>query len=349
MALTERGAQILRALLHEHILSAQPVGSMTLCERYEFDLSPATVRAVLSELEEEGYLTHPHTSAGRLPTDKGYRFYVDSLMEIQSLTLKEETHIREVYEGRLKELESVLLQTAHMLSALSHYSGFILAPKLDKSRLRQIQIVPLEGNKALVILVTQSGLVKHKMLELERRINAKTLERATRALNERLSGMLLSEVRENILQAIEEEETLAREVTETSRMLAREIFNLQEDELYLEGASNILTLPEFSDHSKMRGLFRMIEEKRLLSSILNEQMKKGGMRVLIGEETREDAMKEMSVVSSTYKAGERVMGVLGILGPRRMEYPKMMAFVEFVGDLVNQVLSRSGEIDRGGK
>jgi len=336
-----RKRKLLQAVIYHYVRTGKPVGSQVMVDKYNFGLSSATIRNALGELEKEGYLHQPHTSAGRVPTDKGYRFYVDSLLDVQALAAAEEAKIRKDYQARAKELENLMVSTSHMLSSLSHYTGMVLSPRLDKSLLRRLQLIPLGMNQILVVIVSQTGLIRHRVIALQREISSERLHQISDILNERLTGLPLAEVRTQILQHIEAIERESQETFSIARDVAREAFDLKsgEAELYVDGQENIFSFPELNDYSQMSGLLRLIEEKNLLASVMERAMKSEGLSVKIGAENRQPAMRGVSLVSSTYKMGESTVGALAILGPRRMEYGRMMSLVEGVARVVNQLLS----------
>ena len=332
----ERRKKILQVVIHHFIKTGRPVGSNVLTEDYKFDLSPATIRNLMSELEEDGYLTHPHTSAGRIPTDKGYRTYVDSLMELQRLAIEEERRVRQEYNNRIREMEEVLLQTSRVLSSLSQFSGFVMTPKVEVNQLQYIELLPISENRVLVVLVTHSGMVKHKIIEAN--LPREKLVELSNLLNDKLRGLTLLEAKQRIVREIEESQRVEKEILNLARNLSSEIFNIEED-IYIEGTSKVLTLPEFHDYEPMRCLLRLNDDKDLLMHVLDEDSRGDGVRVLIGSESSCEEFRNLSIVSSVYKDGENPVGVLGIVGPKRMEYPKMMALVSAVSKMVNKMLS----------
>lgn len=340
--LENRKRKLLQAVIYQYVRTAKPVGSHVIVDKFNFGLSSATVRNLLADLEKEGYLVQPHTSAGRIPTDKGYRFYVDSLMEIQALASAEEEKIRKEYAVRTKELEGLMVSTSRMLSAMSHYTGMVLSPRMDKTLLRHLQLVPLGGQQVLVVVVSKTGLIRHRVVELSRPIPASQLGAISSVLNERLGGLPLSEVRTQILDHIEAAEREQSETFDIAKELAREAFDLRspEPELYVEGKENILSFPDFGDYQQLSNLLRVVEQKNLLAAVLETAMKKDGLSVKIGSENKRPELRNVSLVSSTYKVGDNTVGILGILGPRHMEYGRMIALVEGVTKMVNQMLSR---------
>jgi heat-inducible transcriptional repressor len=337
-----RKRKLLQAAIYHYVRTGKPVGSHVIVDKYNFGMSSATVRNLLADLEKEGYLTQPHTSAGRIPTDKGYRFYVDSLLEVQTLASGEEEKIRREYSVRNKELDDLMISTSHMLSSLSHYTGLVLSPRLDKSLLRRLQLIALGGNQILVVVVSQSGMIRHRVVTVRHALSPERLSAVSNILNERLAGQPLSEVRTQLLHHFEAAEHEQREAFATARDVMREAFDLRstEGDVYVDGRENIFSFPGLDDFSQLTGLLKVIEQKNFLASVLEKAMKKDGLSVKIGAENTRPELRGVSLVSSTYKMGDDTVGVLGIMGPRRMEYGRMIALVEGVTKIVNQVLSK---------
>jgi len=351
--LSERKQKILQILIHHYISTAQPVGSKTVAENYRLGLSPATIRNCLAELEEEGYLTHPYTSAGRIPTDKGYRLYVDNLIEAQRLVIEEEGRIRHEYYQHIRKLEDILNYTSYLLAHLSHYTGFVFSPKWGKSVLQSLHFLSVGKRKILVTLTTRSGMVKHSLFESENEVNEEKLRHLTQILSRRFSGLPLSELKEKIYQKVEEVEREHLELMELAKKLLRELFIPQErGEVYFEGLDNILTLPEFKDSEKLNNLFKFVEEKTLFSRWLEREFGLIGrkkipeekkIKVSIGSENPFLEIQDCSLVTSVYQMDKQPVGILGVLGPKRMEYSRMIALVGFISQLVDKVLNKSFE------
>ncbi len=337
-----RKRRLLQAVIYHYVRTGKPVGSHVIVDKYNFGMSSATVRNLLSELEKEGYLLQPHTSAGRTPTDKGYRFYVDSLLEVQTLASSEEDRIRKDYLERTKELEELMISTSHMLSSLSHYTGMVLSPRLDRSLLRRLQLIPLGSKQILVVVVSQTGLIRHRVVSLGKAIDPIRLSSISDSLNQRLNGLPLSEVRTQILHHIEAAEQEQHEAFSLAKDVMRDAFDLSTDEnhLYVEGRENIFSFPDLDDYGQVTGLLKIIEQKNLLATVLERAMKKEGLSVKIGAENKHPELRGVSLVSSTYKMGDNTVGVLGIMGPRRMEYGRMISLVEGVTRIMNQLLAK---------
>ncbi|MCK9582113.1 MAG: heat-inducible transcriptional repressor HrcA [Endomicrobiales bacterium] len=338
--LEDRKRKVLQAVIHQYIKTAKPVGSKVLIEEHGFDLSPATIRNIMADLENAGYLSHPHTSAGRIPTDKGYRLYVDSLFELQKLVISEKERITKGYHGKVKELQDVLMQTSHVLSGLSKYYGFVLAPKNEVNCLKHIELIPISDSQLLAIMVTDTGIVKHHIVNSI--VNREKIAYVNKLLNKKMCGMSMAEAKKNIAYKIAEAEQEHKEVLMLAKNIGKDIFDLDE-ELYIDGALNILSLPEFRDYEPMRCLLKIGDEKKILSQAVGKDFLKDGVNVLIGAETECKELANFSVISAVYKDGEKPLGVLGIVGPKRMEYAKMMSIVGTVTEIVNKMLGKMGE------
>lgn len=334
--LEERKKKILQIVVHNYIQTARPVGSKIICENYNLKISPATVRNILADLEEEGYLTHPYTSAGRLPTDKGYRFYVDSLSKTSPLSASEEMQLYERYKRHNYELEEMLWQTSRLLSAVSRYTGFVLSIQSKKMIFKHLKLIPLENKKILAVFISQSGLIKHRLLQLPFSISAKKLKKMCKILNTKMIGFTIEEVKEKIIDKIKGEKIKYREFLELAEELSKQIFEVKE-EIYLEGISNIL---EFTNnYGGAKTIFKLIEEKKMLSYLLEgEFSQEGKVKVIIGEENCYPEMNDWSVVGSIYRVSDCPVGLLGVIGPKRMEYSRIIAVVECISKLVNKLL-----------
>lgn len=340
--LKERKNKVLQAIIHQYIKTAKPVGSHTITHSYGFEFSPATIRNLMAELEDDGYLTHPHTSAGRVPTDKGYRNYVDSLIELQKMVVEEVDNAQQEYDNRMKALHDVLTETSRVLSALSHFTGFVVTPKRDTNLLKYIELIQISPEMMMVIFVTHTGLVQHKVVEVT--VPREKLTKLNKLLNEKLHDITLSNVQQQIFKILDDFEREQTEIVNLARNLSRQMFNLEE-EIYFEGTRNVLELPEFHDYESMRCILNLNEDKARMIQMLHEHISQDEVSVLIGSETSCDNLKQLSVVGTIYKDGDRPVGILGIIGPKRMEYPRMMALVSAVSKVVNKLLARGGSVD----
>ncbi len=338
--LGERGRQVLQAVIFEYIVTAEPVGSRQVAKKYALGLSPATIRNTMSDLEEMGYLAQPHTSAGRVPTDKAYRFYVDTLMGGAPVGRSEALQLQRQVAGARSEIDDLMESTSAQLSALSHYAAVILAPPLSQTRLERIDLIPVDRDRALVVLATETGWGTSRILTLEESVSPAELAEVARVLTERYGGLSFQEIRARLSDA-----ALAADVDRIARLsasLARKAFaSLWDRNLYYSGATNILDQPEFADITTMKAILRAFEEKRQLIELLTARASApDGVQVVIGSEMPYQEMQETSLVAASYKYGDRVLGVLGVVGPRRMPYAKIVPLVDYTARLVSRRLTR---------
>jgi heat-inducible transcriptional repressor len=333
-----RKEKILQAVIHLFIKTGKPVGSSTILEAFRLNLSPASIRNVLADLEKEGFLTHPHTSAGRVPTDRGYRFYVDSIVHIQKLAAEEEMRIRSEYSRRMKEVEDLMMSTTRILSALSHCTGFVLSPKLDEEKLRRIELVPIDSTHIMGVLVSQNGMVRNHMMMVSEPPSDEDLRAASRFLTEKLAGLNFHDAQSRLLSELNKFHDHVSQRQDFFQLLSRQLFDEGEKKgLYVEGTSNMLNFPELRDYECMRNFAQLVDEKEELGQVLTRKIGEGGLKIQIGKEAA-PSLKDFSVVSTSYRAKGRPVGILGILGPKRMEYERMIAIVNSVASLVTGAL-----------
>lgn len=338
--LKERKSRVLHAVIHEYIKTGKPVGSSSLEKGYNFNLSPATLRSLMAELEKDGFLTHPHTSAGRIPTDAGYRAYVDSLIELQRLAVEEEERIKKEYEKKTKEIDSLLSQTSKILSGLSNYTGFVMAPKAKNNEIRNIELIQLSGEQILVVLLTKTGLVRHKMINLS--IDSEDLYELKNFLNTKLRGISLEEASKRVIVEVQKYQSKQQDMFKLAGYISNVIDSIQDD-IYMNGASNVLAIPDFNDFESARCLMNLNEHKDRLIDIIGKDLDISSIKVQIGGEGNSAELKDLSVITTSYSDGNKTIGVLGIIGPKRMEYDKMMALVNSVSKIVNGFLLKMGE------
>lgn len=355
--LEERKRKVLQFVIHEYIRTSTPVGSNSIATISSLGLSPATIRNVLSELEKEELISHPHTSAGRIPTDKGYRHYVDSLVDLQRLAIQEETRIHSEYEARIREIEDLLLQTSKVLSNLSHYSGFVVAPKWERHIFSHMELVPVSDHRLLCAMISESGLAKHFIINTHTDLPRESLRKIVRMINQSFHGFTLQEVKLQIVERLEHLQEETKDILILAKEIGQEIkrFSSNENELYFDGASNILSLPDFTNPNEFQNLFKIVEEKQILSDLVESDLAEGRSRrpkinknlpsksrsrvkVRIGSENTNSALQNLSVISTTYQLSDKTVGVLGILGPKRMEYSKMISLVDYVSQTVNKFI-----------
>ena len=347
--LEERQRQVLVAVICNYIATAEPVGSRTIARKYGFGLSPATIRNIMADLEEFGFLAQPHTSAGRIPTDKGFRFYVDHLTQMQrSLEEVDSSHIEEMLHSET-EVVNLMKKTTDLLSKLSQQAGLVLTPNLKNTICRHIDFIKLNNSQSLVIFISESGLVHKRVIQLDDEISQDTLDKMSRLITTELMGLSLAQIRAKLLDMMRHEKTQFDQLFANAVKLSQLFFSDETDdsELYVGGTVNMINQPEFADVEKMRGLFRAFEEKRLLIHILDKCLDDGdgeSAKVIIGEESTIEDIRDLSLVLSSYKYGDHALGIIGIIGPKRMNYTQVIPIVEYTASTLSRLLTERMEL-----
>ncbi len=350
----QRKRHLLQWIVHYYIKTSKTVSSGLIAEEAGLDLSSATIRSILQELEEEGYLAQPHTSAGREPTDRGYRFFVDYLSDVQRLASEEKGRIEEQYQNRMSELDGLLTETSRLLSKMSHSAGIVLSPQSKKQTIKRLDLIPLGGRNVLGVLVTESGMVRHWSLQLGFAPTTRQITLLNNFLNAEIQGVALDKVAAIVSGKLGQMEKEFQEMAGLASELLREVGLVAAPEsLYVEGAENILSqADQFGDLREVQALMRVIGEKDRLAGVLEQEIKEARLdkmparvRVRIGEEAGLPELKSASLVTHVYRHNERVVGVLGILGSKRMEYSRMMGLVDYIGRLVESRLQEWDEED----
>jgi len=336
----DRAREVLKSLIHLHIVTGEPVGSASLARALNHAMSPATLRNIMADLEKRGYLDHPHTSAGRVPTDEGYRVYVNSLMQRESLPAEDAAAVDSSLRADGTPAR-VLEKASHILSQMSRSIGFVLAPESGASRFMHIDLVRLPPPRILVVMVSHSGLVTNRVIEVEEHLSQDELQACANYLNIHFAGMPLSAIRARLLKLMGEEKALYDSLLKKVASVAERAFEVPDTSaggVYLDGTANILEQPEFDDVSRMRELFKTFEEKSRLVTILNACISGDGIRITIGHENRDPSLHSLAVVSAGYPLlGDDALG-LGVLGSTRMEYARVVALVDHVARAVRRTL-----------
>lgn len=339
--LSERDHQILQAIVTDYIASAEPVGSRTIARKYGLNLSPASVRNVMADLEEAGYLSQPHTSAGRIPTDKGFRFYVDAL-DVRPLSRQEQERIRSQYHVPPGDSTEVMRETSRILSSVSSLAGLVVAPRFDAVRFRHIEFVKLRGRDILVILVSETGAVHNKLILADEELTQDRLHEIANYLNSILAGLTLHEAKERLLAEMRADKALYDRLLAQAQALARRALagagGPGDAEVFIEGKLSIVEQPEFASIEKMKAIFKAFEEKSLLVKLIDKSVQAKGIQIFIGRENEYDEMAGCSVVLSHYSVGDRTIGTLGVIGPTRMNYSRVIPVVEYTAHLVSRFL-----------
>lgn len=335
--LTEREKQILANLIDHYISTAGPVGSRAIANKFSMGLSSATIRNTLQDLEEFGLVEQPHTSAGRIPTDSGYRVYVDSLLKPEALTEEEKQLIRNGIIAEGSGIKEVLGQTARILSKITSQLGLTMAPKFEVGVLRDIRLIPVAEGRLMVVVVVESGLARTLILEVAADLSESAISRVEKVLNERLRGLTLSEIRDTVgarLADFEGYGRLIKVVVDSRDKIWREDPSA---ELMVTGADNLLAMPEFEDRNRLSALLKVVEEGKVLSDFIS-QVQDEGLIITIGREHHIDEIVNCSLVTATYRVG-KISGSVGIIGPTRMPYRKAVSIVEYTARSITDLLA----------
>ncbi len=337
----DRKMGILRAIIDDYIDTAEPIGSRTIARKHELGLSSATIRNEMADLEEMGYLAQPHTSAGRVPSDKGYRLYVDKLMGVKDLTVDEIESIKNAMDIKINELSQLIKQASQIMSKITRYTSMAVTQEMKKSILKAIQVVPIESGKALVIVVTNAGTVKNVIVKISERVLPDFLIKASNILNERLNNLTIEQINLPVIREIENEMGSSSEILiPILNGVAECISQIDNSEVYLNGTTNIFDYPEFRDVSKAKEFLHVLDAKEILHKILSRTDESNKISIHIGTENELDVIKECSLVTATYSLGDRIIGTIGIIGPTRMEYPKVISSMNFIRDKINQEICK---------
>lgn len=342
-ALNERARYLLRTIVQKHIRDGQPVGSRTLTRDSGLGLSPATVRNVMADLEDLGYVRSPHTSAGRIPTDKGYRYFVDSLLTVQPFTLSD-------LEGRKIRLEvddggsdALVDSASNLLSVLTRLAGVVTLPRRTAESLRHVEFLPLSDRRVLAILVLNEHEVQNRVIHTDRDYGAEELQMVANYLNREFSGRDVENVRNSLLRRMQSDRERMNALMTSVIEVGSKVFtgNRDRDDSYVvAGQTNLMEFQELSNVEKLRSLFEAFTEKRDILHVLDQCLMADGVQIFIGEESGYQVFDGCSLVTSTYSVEGEVLGVLGVLGPTRMEYDRVIPIVDMTARLLGAALNQ---------
>ncbi len=340
MVLDERKQKVLQAVIRDYIFTAEPVGSRTIAKKYDLGVSSATIRNEMADLEELGYIEQPHTSAGRIPSELGYRYYVDCLMKRKRLSKDEQEAILTGYKTKVRDIATVLHVTNSILSNITRYTSLMTGPQFNRSCLRYVQLVPLDNAKALVIVVTDHDMVQTRMIDIPQTINDIDLQKISQVMNAKLQGLSLEDIKLTLIKEICFELSQYKHVFNPAMELIQETLTLNNQEkVYLAGILNILNQPEFKNINKVRTLLSLLEQEKVLKEILCDRpVSEDRIKVKIGGENRVEGLEECSTITATYRINNQVVGSVGIIGPTRMDYEKAVTIVEFMTQHLSQLL-----------
>lgn len=328
MELTERKKVILHTIIKTYLDTGEPVGSRTISKYTDLNLSSATIRNEMSDLEDMGYIMQPHTSAGRIPSDKGYRFYVDQLMEDKEREVEE---MKEILVEKADKMERLLRQVAKSLSVNTNYAAMISAPQYHRNKLKFLQLSRINENQILTVIVVEGNIIKNQIVDVSENLDDETLLKLNILLNTNLNGLTIEEINLGIISRMKEQAGIHSDFISDVIDAVAEAIKADEDlEIYTSGANNIFKYPELADQEKASEIITAFEETKQLSDIVYETLSNKnednkGIQIYIGEETPVQNMKDCSVVTATYELEEGIQGTIGIIGPKRMDYDKVVS------------------------
>lgn len=344
MELTERKLKILQAIISDYVKTAEPVGSRTISKKYDLGISPATIRNEMADLEEMGYLTHPHTSAGRVPSDMAYRLYVNALMEKPELSKEEKLVISERLRSGVNEFEKTIEHAASVLSEITNLTSFALTPKKDEDALKFINLLPVDDNTIVLMIVAESGKISNTALNIKVPYSEENLQLLAKTMTYNYKGKTISEVlKHNIIENFETDlnamSGLAQDVMPNFMKTLEDMLNVN---LYMEGLTNIFDIPEYNDLQKAKSFINMLSQKEDFTRKLIER--EDGVIVTIGEENADDIMNDCALITASYHVDGKLVGKIGVIGPTRMKYGEVTSIIEYLTDN----LSDTFKLESGG-
>ena len=340
-SLNIREQLVLQHIIRQYISTANPVGSRTVSKQMELNLSPASIRNIMSDLEEKGLIGHPHTSSGRIPTDKGYRFYVDTISHFELLSVTEQELIEHRLEDqRLGTLEAMVRESGRILSRISQQLAIVSTPLIGKGVLQHLELVPVASNRLMVVLSISSGFIKTIVFDIEADLPRETLEQLTSFLNERLCGLSLREIRESFADRIRDAAPDAPTLIELFLQSGDRLFadELDSARVYVEGIASMVQQPEFGDSDRLRNIIELVENRNIIVHLIDSIGSPDTISILIGSEIEEQKLHDYSIIAATYRVGP-VGGTISLIGPRRMNYPKLISIVDYLAKCISQIAS----------
>jgi heat-inducible transcriptional repressor len=340
--LDERSRQVLFAVVQSYINSPEPVGSRFVTKKYSFGYSPATIRNIMADLEDLGFLKQPHISAGRVPTDKGYRFYVNSLKDIEQDNMQDEVceEIKRRFARKLENIRNninnMFMEATATLSEMSNYIGIVMPPRHENITFNRIDFIRYKADKAAAILLTDEGVIKNKILSVDAMLNQEDLNRIADYLNSEYSGRTIEEIKDMLLKSINREKAVWDKLIERAIKLYEQAISFTEEDIFVSGLYDVMNLPDFSDISRIREISKAIKDKHMILKLLEQISDAEGVQVLIGSENPVEQMKNLSVVASPYKEKERHVGVIAVIGPTRMDYSKAIHMVDTIAKCISR-------------
>jgi len=340
MSVDERKKRILHAVIKDYVATAEPVGSRTLVKKYNLGVSPATIRNEMSDLEDLGYIRQPHASAGRVPSDKGYRFYVDNLMDKEPPLPKEVGYIRESLKHKIQEMDALFQQSCQLLSQFSHYTAIMVKPRIKKGSLARVSLIPVGENQVLLMLVNDSGMLFHRILEMAVPLDTPRLQQFETLLQQRLGGLDMQQVTRNLLQEISLSMSWHQNLMKQAvDLMDYALSQCSHEQILVNGTTNMFSQPEFKDVERVKNIMDALEGEGPLRQAFSGKAAEG-TQVIIGDEIPDSLVNCCSMVKTTYKIKGEPAGTIGVLGPTRMDYSKAVALVELISEQLSEMLSQ---------
>lgn len=344
MQLDERKTKILQAVIRNYLETGEPVGSRTISKYTDLNLSSATIRNEMADLEEMGYILQPHTSAGRIPSDKGYRFYVDAMMAEKE---REVAEMKEMFLERQDKMEMLLKQVAKVVAQNTQYAAMISAPQTHGNKVKFIQLSRVDAGQILAVIVVEGNVIKNNILSVTEELSDETLLKLNILFNTHLNGLSIGEISLGMISAMKQQAGIHSDIVSEVIDAVAEAIKAEEDlEIYTSGTNNIFKYPELADHSRASELINTFEEKQLLSSLVQNTLtdeQSTGIQVYIGDETPVQSMKDCSVVTATYELAEGMRGTIGIIGPKRMDYDKVVGTLRTLQNQLDELYKKHDE------
>ena len=344
MELTERKLKILQAIISDYVKTAEPVGSRTLSRRLDMNISPATIRNEMSDLEEMGYLTHPHTSAGRVPSDKAYRLYVNQLMEKPVLSVEEKAAIANELQADINEFERTIKHAAKILSRITNLTSFAVTPTRNEDSIKFVNLLPVDDQTVVMMIVSESGEISNTALKLQSPCSPENLQLLAKSMTYSFRGKKLTEVREELIKSfktnVEAMGKLEQDIMPDFLKTLDDMLNVQ---LYMDGLTNIFNIPEYSDIESAKNFLTMLDQKEdFLKTVVSRD---DGVIVTIGDENMSDQMADYSMITATYSVDGKTVGKIGVIGPKRMKYGEVTSIMEYLTENLNN----SFQLESGGE
>ena len=337
MFLNERKIRILEAIINDYIQTAEPIGSRTIAKRYNLGISSATIRNEMSDLEDMGFIIQPHASAGRVPSDKGYRLYVDTLMHQRELTEEEADYLQQIISNNISQINYLMQETAKAIALLTKCTTIVSEPQVKKTKIKNVQMVPVDENSFVMVLVTDARVVKNHMLHVEQAPSYEELSYFSALLNKALSGRSIEELDNGLVRSISERIGNDNILMPVLQAIIGSLKAEDEVQVYTSGVRNILGFPEFSDLEKAKLIFKALEEKEMLITLL-DQDNGGDIQIIIGEENNLEQLRGCSIIKSSYKIGAQNFGSIGIIGPTRMDYSQAVSVLDGIMKKITAVI-----------